>query len=169
MFKKFKRDQLLKNIELVVFDFDGVFTDNKVHLAENGLECVSCYRSDGLGLDMLRRLDIKMAIISGEKNSIVLTRAKKLRLDCYHGVDEKEAVLRTVADQYGVSLAQTAFIGNDINDLSCLRLVGFPVAVADAYPEVKKIALLVLKIDGGAGAVREFCERVVRARSKNNL
>jgi 3-deoxy-D-manno-octulosonate 8-phosphate phosphatase (KDO 8-P phosphatase) len=80
MFKQFKRDQILKNIELVVFDFDGVFTDNKVHITENGLECVLCFRSDGLGLDMLRGLNIKMAIISGEKNSIVLTRAKKEQL-----------------------------------------------------------------------------------------
>jgi 3-deoxy-D-manno-octulosonate 8-phosphate phosphatase (KDO 8-P phosphatase) len=165
MFKQFKRDQILKNIELVVFDFDGVFTDNKVHLTENGLECVLCFRSDGLGLDMLRGLNIKMAIISGEKNSIVLTRAKKLCLDCYHGVDKKESVLRTSAEQYGVSLTKTAFVGNDINDLSCLRLVGLPVVVADAYREVKKVARLLLTKKGGAGAVREFCELVARARS----
>jgi 3-deoxy-D-manno-octulosonate 8-phosphate phosphatase (KDO 8-P phosphatase) len=165
MFKQFKRDQILKNIELVVFDFDGVFTDNKVHITENGLECVLCFRSDGLGLDMLRGLNIKMAIISGEKNSIVLTRAKKLCLDCYHGVDKKESVLRTIAEQYGVSLTKTAFVGNDINDLSCLRLVGLPVVVADAYREVKKVARLVLTKKGGAGAVREFCELVARARS----
>jgi 3-deoxy-D-manno-octulosonate 8-phosphate phosphatase (KDO 8-P phosphatase) len=165
MSKKFKRGQLLKNIELVVFDFDGVFTDNKIHIAENGLECVSCYRSDGLGLDMIRRLNIKMAIISGEKNSIVQTRAKKLCLDCYHGVDEKEAVLREIADQYGVSLSRVAFVGNDINDLSCLRLVGLPVVVADAYPEVKKVASIVLKRKGGAGAVREFCELLVKSKA----
>jgi 3-deoxy-D-manno-octulosonate 8-phosphate phosphatase (KDO 8-P phosphatase) len=165
MFKQFKRDQILKNIELVVFDFDGVFTDNKVHITENGLECVLCFRSDGLGLDMLRGLNIKMAIISGEKNSIVLNRAKKLSLDCYHGVDKKESVLRTIAEQYGVSLTKTAFVGNDINDLSCLRLVGLPVVVADAYREVKKVARLVLTKKGGAGAVREFCELVARARS----
>jgi 3-deoxy-D-manno-octulosonate 8-phosphate phosphatase (KDO 8-P phosphatase) len=160
MVKIFNRNKLLKNIELVVFDFDGVFTDNKVHITENGMESVSCFRSDGLGLDLLRNLNIKTAIISTEKNGVVQARAKKLRLDCYHGIDEKKLVLQSIIDQYGVDLSKVAFVGNDINDLSCMRLVGLPVAVNDAYPEVKKAARIVLKRKGGMGAVREFCEMV---------
>jgi 3-deoxy-D-manno-octulosonate 8-phosphate phosphatase (KDO 8-P phosphatase) len=165
MVKLFNRIKLLKTIELVVFDFDGVFTDNQVHITENGLECVSCFRSDGLGLELLRKLNIKMAILSGEKNGIVMTRAKKLCLDCYHGVDEKKIVLQSIIDQYGIDLGKVAFVGNDINDLSCLRLVGLPVVVNDAYPEVKKVARIVLKRKGGLGAVREFCEMVVKAKA----
>jgi 3-deoxy-D-manno-octulosonate 8-phosphate phosphatase (KDO 8-P phosphatase) len=164
MVKIFNRNKLLKNIELVVFDFDGVFTDNKVHITENGMESVSCFRSDGLGLDLLRKLNIKTAIISTEKNGVVQARAKKLRLDCYHGIDEKKLVLQNIIDQYGVDLSKVAFVGNDINDLSCMRLVGLPVAVNDAYPEVKKVARIVLKRKGGMGAVREFCEMVVREK-----
>jgi 3-deoxy-D-manno-octulosonate 8-phosphate phosphatase (KDO 8-P phosphatase) len=160
MLKLFNRDQLLKKIELVVFDFDGVFTDNKVYITENGMESVSCFRSDGLGLDLLRKLNIKMAIISTEKNCVVQARAKKLRLDCYHGIDEKKIVLQSIIDQYGVDFSKVAFVGNDINDLSCMRLVGLPVAVNDAYPEVKKAARIVLNRKGGMGAVREFCEMV---------
>jgi YrbI family 3-deoxy-D-manno-octulosonate 8-phosphate phosphatase len=165
MVKIFNRNKILKNIKLVVFDFDGVFTDNKVHILENGTESVSCFRSDGWGLDMLRNLNIKMAIISSEKNSLVQTRAKKLCLDCYHGVNEKETILQSIVTQCKVDFSQVAFVGNDLNDLSCLRLVGLPVAVGDAYPQVKKIARLVLKRKGGAGAVREFCELLVKARS----
>jgi YrbI family 3-deoxy-D-manno-octulosonate 8-phosphate phosphatase len=165
MFQYFIFKSVLRSIELAVFDFDGVFTDNKVHITENGMESISCFRSDSFGLDMLRNLNIKLAIISGEKNRSVQVRAKKLCLDCYHGIDEKETVLRRIVDQFGVSLGRTAFVGNDINDLSCLRLVGLPVAVADAYPEVKKVARLVLTRKGGAGAVREFCELVMKAKS----
>jgi 3-deoxy-D-manno-octulosonate 8-phosphate phosphatase (KDO 8-P phosphatase) len=164
MVKIFNRDKLLKNMELVVFDFDGVFTDNKVHITENGMESVSCFRSDGLGLDLLRKLNINMAILSGEKNGIVQTRAKKLCLECYHGVEEKKIVLQSIIDQYGVDYSKVAFVGNDINDLSCLRLVGLPVAVNDAYPQVKKVARIVLKRKGGMGAVREFCEMLVKAK-----
>jgi 3-deoxy-D-manno-octulosonate 8-phosphate phosphatase (KDO 8-P phosphatase) len=165
MFKNFHLNRILRNIKLIVFDFDGVFTDNKVLVSEDGLESAACFRSDGLGLAMLRDLNIKMAIISGEKNSLVQTRAKKLCLDCYHGVDEKETVLESIVAQSEVNFSQVAFVGNDINDLSCLKIVGLPVVVGDAYPQVKKVARLVLKRKGGAGAVREFCELLVKARS----
>lgn len=158
---------LLKNIEIVIFDFDGVFTTNQVIVLENGLEGVICSRSDGLGLDMLRRHNIYMVIVSTEKNPVVAMRAKKLKLDCHHGLDDKEHTVRALAKQKKVSLEKVAYLGNDINDLKCLKIVGLPVVVADAFPETKEIAKLILMRNGGDAAVREFCEMLAEAKDKN--
>ncbi|WP_346200172.1 HAD hydrolase family protein [Caldifermentibacillus hisashii] len=169
MLKKLQIRRLIKNIELVVFDFDGVFTDNTVIVSQSGLESVKCWRSDGLGLDMLRELNINTVIISGETNDVVLVRANKLKIKCYHGINEKEAVLKSIINEYGCKSEHVAYVGNDINDLSCMKLVGLPVAVGDAYPQVKKQASIVLKRKGGQGAVREFCELIVNVKKNKNL
>ena len=152
--------KLIKTIRMVVFDFDGVFTTNQVIILENGLEGVICNRSDGLGLDMLRKLGIKMAIISTEKNPVVNARAKKLRIDCYSAVKDKGKKIKALSVQKKVNLNEIAYVSNDINDLECLELVGLPIAVADAYPEVKKVAKIVLTRNGGNAAVRELCELI---------
>jgi len=114
-----------------------------------------------------RRLDevgVRYLIVSMETNVIVGARAKKLEVDCVQGVDDKLSVVRDRAVDLGVSLEDTAFLGNDINDAECLRAVGVPVVPADAWPEVKPLAHWVLSRPGGSGCVREFCDAVWEAQ-----
>jgi 3-deoxy-D-manno-octulosonate 8-phosphate phosphatase (KDO 8-P phosphatase) len=149
---------LISKLKMIIFDFDGVFTDNSVYVDENGLESVRCSRSDGLGLRYLDSLGIKYSILSTEKNPVVTMRAKKLGISVTQGHDEKLPVLKKIAKSHNINLKQIAYVGNDINDLSCLQEVGFPIAVADAYPEVLKLAKYITLKLGGNGAVREVCE-----------
>jgi 3-deoxy-D-manno-octulosonate 8-phosphate phosphatase (KDO 8-P phosphatase) len=158
-------NELLRSIRFVVFDFDGVFTNNKVIVSEDGKESVICDRSDGLGLKMLRELNIGMAIVSTEVNPVVAARAKKLKLECVQGCDEKHDTVSALLKDKGLQFSQVAFVGNDINDLSCLNAVGLPVAVADAYPAVLAVAKVVLVRKGGEGAVREFCELLAQCHA----
>jgi YrbI family 3-deoxy-D-manno-octulosonate 8-phosphate phosphatase len=155
---------LLERVRLAVFDFDGVFTDNRVWVNERGEEALAFSRSDGLGLRRLDEVGVRSLIVSTEENPIVGARARKLRIDCVQGIADKLAVLRERATEAGVSLEQTAFIGNDINDAECLRAVGCPVVPADAWPEVRPLARWVLSRVGGSGCVREFCDGVWEAR-----
>lgn len=155
---------LLERVRLAVFDFDGVFTDNRVWVNEAGDELLAFSRSDGLGLRRLDEVGVSYAIVSTEPSPIVGARARKLRVDCVQGVDDKLAVLRERAGADGIPLAETAYVGNDVNDADCLRAVGLPVVPADAWPEVVPLARWVLSRPGGAGCVREFCDGVWAAR-----
>ena len=155
---------LLGRVRFAVFDFDGVFTDNRVWVNERGEESLAFSRSDGLGLRRLDEVGVSYLIVSMEKSPIVGARAKKLEVDCVQGVDDKLSVVRKRADDLGVALEDTAFLGNDINDADCLRAVGVPVVPADAWPEVKPLAQWVLSRPGGRGCVREFCDAVWQAQ-----
>jgi 3-deoxy-D-manno-octulosonate 8-phosphate phosphatase (KDO 8-P phosphatase) len=155
---------LLERVRLAVFDFDGVFTDNRVWVNERGEEALAFSRSDGLGLRRLDEVGVRCLIVSLEQNPIVGARAKKLQVDCVQGIADKLAVVRERIAEAGVSLDQTAFVGNDINDADCLRAVGCPVVPADAWPEVRPLARWVLTRGGGSGCVREFCDGVWEAQ-----
>src|SRR5262249_50584942 len=155
---------LLARIRLAVFDFDGVFTDNHVWVNERGEESVCCCRADGFGLARLREVGVEAVILSTERVQIVTARAGKLERPGRHGRGEKLAGLREEADARGVSLADTAYVGNDINDAACLEAVGLPVVPADAWPEVAGLARWTLERRGGEGCVREFCDAVWTAR-----
>jgi len=155
---------LLERVRFAVFDFDGVFTDNRVWVNEQGDETVAFSRSDGLGLRRLEEVGVQPLIVSMERNPIVGARAKKRRVDCVQGVVDKLAVLRERTGELGVALEDTAYVGNDINDAECLRAVGVPVVPADAWPEVKPLARWVLTRSGGSGCVREFCDAVWAAQ-----
>lgn len=102
-----------------------------------------------------------MLILSTEVNAVVRARADKLRVPVLHGIDDKESALRQWAGEQDVSLADVAYLGNDVNDLPAMRIVGWPVAVADAHPLVRAEARVVLGRRGGDGAVRELVERVL--------
>ena len=155
---------LLERLRLAVFDFDGVFTDNRVWVNEHGGETLAFSRSDGLGLRRLEEVGVRPLIVSMEQSSIVTARAGKLKVDCVQGVEDKLAVLRERTGELGVALEDTAFVGNDINDAECLRAVGVPVVPADAWPEVMPLARWVLTRAGGTGCVREFCDAVWEAK-----
>jgi 3-deoxy-D-manno-octulosonate 8-phosphate phosphatase (KDO 8-P phosphatase) len=158
-------DDALREIGLVVLDFDGVFTDNRVWVNERGEESVACWRGDGIGLRRLDEVDVPYVIVSTEPNTVVARRAEKLRARCVHGVDDKLGVVRAEAEAAGVPLERVAYVGNDINDATCLEVVGLPVVPADAWPEVVPLARWVLERPGGHGCVRELCDAVWRAQS----
>lgn len=154
---------MLHTVRLVVFDFDGVFTDNSVYVMEDGREAVRCFRSDGLGLEKLRLCKISTVIISTETNQVVAARAKKLNIDCIYGCSDKLNTLEQYVLSKNIPLEQVAYVGNDINDLECLKVVGFPMVVQDAYPDVTAFACYQTKRPGGYGAVREVCDLISKS------
>lgn len=155
-------------VELIVFDFDGVFTDNTVYVDETGRETVRCWRSDGLGLARLREVGVRVYIVSTEKNAVVRARAEKLNMDFVQGVDDKRHAVSLIAENLGISLERTMFVGNDINDIPALEQVGFPVAVSDAYPEILPLVCYQTKSAGGKGAVREVCDIVYLSKTEES-
>lgn len=163
--------EIIKRIRLIAFDFDGVFTDNMVYVLEDGSESVRCFRSDGIGLQKLKNLGIETVIISTEANPVVSARAQKLKIQCIQDCQNKHAVLEELAREKGFSLSQVAFVGNDINDLPCLKCVALPIVVQDAYRDVVPTALFQTRRPGGQGAVREICdlfEQVLAPKGLNN-
>ena len=148
-------------VRAVVTDFDGVHTDDTAIIDADGGERVRVSREDGMGVALLRRAGVPLLILSTEVNPVVRARAAKLRVPVLHGLDDKETALRDWAQENGVPLADIAYLGNDVNDLSAMRIVGWPVAVANAHPLVVEAARVVLRRRGGDGAVRELVERVL--------
>lgn len=148
----------LEKVELVIFDFDGVFTDNSVYISQDGIESVKCHRSDGLGISKLKSLKIPTYIISTESNIVVSVRAKKLKIPVFQNIKDKSESVKLLCKELGIKLANTMFVGNDINDIPALKIVGFPVAVFDAYDEIKSHVIYKTKKRGGYGAVREICD-----------
>lgn len=147
-----------ERLDLVAFDFDGVMTDNAVLVGDDGRETVRCHRGDGWGLARLRDAGVAMMVLSTETNPVVAARCAKLKIPCHQGIGDKGAYLERFLAERSIDPAHVAFVGNDVNDLGCLRRVGFPVAVADSHPEVLAVARMVLTRRGGDGAVREFCD-----------
>ncbi|WP_165788675.1 acylneuraminate cytidylyltransferase [Rubritalea profundi] len=154
--------QLLPSkIEAVIFDFDGVMTDNRVTTDQHGNESVACDRSDGMGISKLRESGIRLLVLSTEENPVVAARCSKLKIECIHGQSDKAARLRQWLKEEQINPENTVYLGNDINDTGCLDIVGCPVVVADAYSEAKQHALIVLEMPGGKGAVRELCDLIL--------
>jgi YrbI family 3-deoxy-D-manno-octulosonate 8-phosphate phosphatase len=150
---------------MIVFDFDGVFTDNRVLTMQDGTEAVFCWRGDGLGVDAVKSLGINVLVISNETNSVVSERCRKLEIPCIQGCKDKRKALKREVGKFGISLECVAYMGNDINDLGCLEMVGLPVCVADAHPDVITASSYVTNNSGGHGAVREFCDYIVKLRT----
>lgn len=158
------RRPLPEKIALVVFDFDGVMTDNTAWVDENGVESVRVSRSDGMAVEMLQKAGVPMMIFSSEPNPVVAARARKLNLPVVHGIGigDKGARLANLLAENGIDPAQVIYVGNDLNDLPCFPLVGCAVAVADSHPAALEQADLVLSKKGGDGAVRELCEMILK-------
>ena len=155
----------LRSVRLVLLDFDGVLTDNRVIVSELGEESVVCSRADGIGIARLRSLGIPCCVVSSEENVVVERRCEKLGVRCFRGVKSKVDVAEALGAELGVSPGEMLFVGNDVNDLDVLRFVGLGVAVADAVPEVQQVAGIVLDRRGGFGAVREICDRIAAAKT----
>lgn len=145
--------------ELLVLDFDGVFTDDRALVSEDGHESVYVSRADGYGLSQLReKTGVKVVVLSREANPVVGARCKKLGLPCVQACTDKATALRQIAQEAGAELGATIYVGNDLPDLPAYALAGYNVAPADAHPQLRRQADLVLQARGGHGAIRELCE-----------
>ena len=149
------------DIDLIIYDFDGVMTDNRVIVSQDGTEAVIVNRADGLGVDYLRNESIPQMILSTESNPVVRARAKKLKIDVVQNCGNKKEALHKVCEEKGYDLSKVIFVGNDLNDLEAMKTVGYPVAPADAHPLVLEIATLVTKAKGGEGVVRELADKIL--------
>ncbi|MFF0199220.1 cytidylyltransferase domain-containing protein [Streptomyces sp. NPDC005017] len=144
------------DIDAVVLDFDGTQTDDRVLVDSDGREFVSVHRGDGLGIAALRRSGLKMLILSSEQNPVVAARARKLKLPVLHGIDRKDLALKQWCEEQGIAPERVLYVGNDVNDLPCFAVVGWPVAVASAHDVVRGAARAVTTVAGGDGAIREI-------------
>ncbi len=152
------------DVDVVVTDFDGVHTDDSATVGEDGYEAVRVSRADGLGVERLRKAGVPLLILSKETNRVVRARAAKLGVEVSNGIEGKADAVRDWLRRQGVPPERAAYLGNDINDLAPMELVGWPIAVADAHPAVRRAARLVLRHSGGHGAVRELCDLVLETR-----
>lgn len=160
---------LITRSRALVFDFDGVFTDNCVWTDQHGVESVRCSRGDGTGIGLLRQANpaLHLIVLSSEENAVVTARCRKLKLRAIQGVLDKGTRLRELAAELDIPLSHIAYVGNDVNDRDCLAIVGLPIVVADAHPDVTGLALLQTRCLGGNGAVREICDTFVALHSSH--
>jgi len=158
------RDAALAAVRLLVLDFDGVLTDNRVVVSGDGSEAVFCHRGDGWGLRGLREAGLEVIVLSTEKHPVVTARCRKLEVACLQGLADKGETLRGLARERGLEPGAIAYVGNDGNDADCLRFAGVPIVVADAEEEVLPLARFVTRRPGGQGAVREIAGWILAAR-----
>lgn len=159
--RRLSRELLPSPVEALVLDFDGVLTDNRVLVTDDGHEAVFCSRGDGMGLSHLAKAGVKLLILSKEKNAVVARRAEKLGIECMHAIDDKPAALSAWLQKNGVAVERTVFVGNDVNDVACMTMVGCSACPADAHPSAVAAARITLEARGGHGAVRELCDMIL--------
>ncbi len=152
---------LFSTIDAFVFDFDGVLTNNLVHLGQDGKEFVSCSRADGLAFDLLRKLQKPVYILSTEKNQVVTARANKLKIPVLQGIDDKVESIKQLAEQKKFNLQNIFYVGNDLNDYKVMQLCGHTACPKDSHEKIKQISDVILKTHGGKGVVREVLEDVL--------
>lgn len=158
--------ETLRTIKAVIFDFDGVITNNLVHLDENGTETVVCSRSDGMGIQMLRDAGIQMLILSKERNRVVTSRGKKLEVEVIQGCNNKRGRLVGWLTDHNLRPSEVIYMGNDINDYECMEYVGLSVAPADAHPAIDAATMWKMNAKGGYGAVRELADALLLSQTK---
>jgi 3-deoxy-D-manno-octulosonate 8-phosphate phosphatase (KDO 8-P phosphatase) len=147
-------------IDLIIFDFDGVLTNNSVYLDNNGNELVKCSRSDGLAFDVLRKFNKSVFILSSEKNQVVSARAKKLKVEVIQSIDDKVEAISSILNQSKSSLDRTLYVGNDLNDYQVMQLCRYTACPSDSHQLIKDISNFILYSKGGEGVVRELVEDI---------
>jgi YrbI family 3-deoxy-D-manno-octulosonate 8-phosphate phosphatase len=159
-----QRDDAMKalprRVAALVMDFDGVLTDNRVFVSQEGVESVACNRGDGWGLSQLRKTGLPLLVLSTEANPVVEARCRKLGVECIQNAADKRAALDAWLAARNIAWADIVYVGNDENDLECLRAAGCSVAVQDAVSEVRSAARIILQSQGGRGAVREIADLI---------
>ena len=158
------RRPMPEKVQLIVMDFDGVLTDNRVWVDQEGREMVAANRSDSLWLNLLRKNGVQALVLSQETNPVVAARCRKINVPYIQGENDKAATLKRILAERGIDPACAVYCGNDINDLACFPLVGWAVAVGDSVPEVAQQADYVLARSGGHGAVMELCELILAGK-----
>jgi N-acylneuraminate cytidylyltransferase len=156
---------ILNTIRLLALDFDGVMTDNRVIVDQDGREAVACHRGDGWGLARLRERGVEAMVLSTEANPVVAARCRKLGISCIHGSNDKLPALKAAVQQRSLTAAEVAYMGNDVNDLECLEWAGVAIAPADATPDILAVADLVTPQRGGDGAVRQAADWIAANRA----
>ena len=157
----------LKGIKLLILDVDGVMTDGRIVIDNEGRETKNFDVRDGHGIKILQRYGIKVAILTGRQSKVVEYRAKDLEIgDVYQGAFNKKEVFGIILEKHKLSASAVAFMGDDIVDIPVLKSVGFSAAVADAIDVVKKSVDYITRNKGGHGAVRELCEMILQAQGK---
>ncbi|MCW2873631.1 acylneuraminate cytidylyltransferase [Actinacidiphila oryziradicis] len=151
----------LDDIDAVVLDFDGTQTDDTVLVDSEGKETVAVHRGDGLGIAALRSAGLPVLILSTETNPVVAARARKLRVPVLHGIDRKDLALKQWCEEQGITPERVLYVGNDVNDLPCFELVGWPTAVANAHDVVRASARSITATPGGHGAIREIASWIL--------
>ena len=167
-----------RNINKIVFDFDGIFTNNKVFLNHKGEEFICCDRSDGLGFDILKyfakknKWKLLLMVLTKERNEAALARCKKLDINCENAIDDKAKFLK---DKFKNSFNKDSgkldgliYLGNDFNDLEAIKLAQFSVCPKDAHPIIKQNTSFVLDSNGGEGFIRSFIEKLININLMNN-
>jgi N-acylneuraminate cytidylyltransferase len=163
----YRIDLIPEQISALVLDFDGVFTDNRVIIFENGQEAVICNRGDGMGLENLKNFNLPIMVLSKETNSVVKKRCNKLGLDFIQGSDNKLDTLKKWLKHISATPENAIYIGNDENDIPCLEFVGCPITVRDAHVKAKNASKITLKSKGGFGAIREISDLIIEKVKKN--
>jgi len=157
----------LSNFHTIIFDFDGVFTDNKVWTNELGEEMIRCDRGDGLAIDILRKfielnnIQLNYFILSKEKNNVVISRAKKMKMNCFYGINNKYDFVSNYLKSESKKSLGLMYVGNDLNDLKAMNLAEFVAAPINSHPLVIERANLVLPQKGGEGFVRSLIEKLL--------
>ncbi len=159
----------INNVEAFFFDFDGVLTDNFVYTDETGRESVKCSRSDGLGFEVLKKINTNIFIVSTEKNKVVKYRAKKIDIPVLYNQKKKDESILKIAKKNNLSLKNSVYIGNDINDFNAMQLCGLKFCPFDSHKDIIKIADIVMKTKGGNGIVRELLEDIFKIEIKSVL
>ncbi|HEY5719984.1 MAG TPA: HAD-IIIA family hydrolase [Gammaproteobacteria bacterium] len=156
-----------KKIKLVILDVDGVMSDGGLYIDENGLQHRRFDIKDGMGTVVMQMLGIEVAIITSRRSGAVRARAEELKIKRYHeGVKKKTVALEEMMAEMGIGDDEVAYVGDDLVDLSIMKRVGLPIAVADAVPEVLSVAKYTTRARGGYGAVREAAEMILKAQGK---
>lgn len=150
----------MKRPELIVYDFDGVMTDNRVTVDQDGKESVTVSRGDGAGVTYIKKMGIPQIILSTEVNPVVAARAKKLGIPVIHGVEDKKTVLEKYLKEQGIDGKDIFYVGNDINDYEAMLLAGTKCAPKDAEPEILEIADWISTKNGGYGVIRELYREI---------
>ncbi|MBT3865625.1 HAD hydrolase family protein [Candidatus Woesearchaeota archaeon] len=156
------------NIKLLCLDFDGTLTDGCVYISEDKLESIKADRTDGLGLEFVRKYtDIDVIILSRETNKVVAARASKLNIPCTQGLNDKISNFMEEVKKRKLDVSEVCFVGDDLNDIEVIQKAGLGIAVGSGFEQVKKVADYITKRNGGNGAVREVCELIMYAKGKH--
>ena len=151
----------IEKIDALIFDFDGVLTDNKVYVCQNGTESVCCNRADGLAFDVFKKIGLPVYILSTESNPVVAARGKKLGVNVIQGSNNKVASLKRLCNDKNYNKAKVFFVGNDLNDLLVMKECGYSACPFDAHTKIQAISDFTLKTKGGQGVAREILEQIL--------